>query len=175
MAIGVFWWLRGWFKGADTRAALHFLERKYNDILQDGLDGDLQNAKGFLTNIWRAVCNANQFLGKLYRAPLFLSQQLSAEISKHGHKLVARYLAVATEAHSMNLCRYKLAPKLHIFWHFLWQLDQDRPFTLNPLSYSCQMDEDLVGRTSALSRKVDVRSVHIQTIRRILVSLRQHI
>lgn len=41
----------------------------------------------------------------------------------------------------------------------------------NPLTYSCQMDEDLVGRVSAFSRVVSSRTIHERTLSRYQVAL----
>ena len=44
-------------------------------------------------------------------------------------------------------------------------------YVLNPLAWSCQMFEDYVGRPSRLSRRVNIRQLHSNTIDRVLAAV----
>ena len=43
-------------------------------------------------------------------------------------------------------------------------------FAMNPLTASCQMDEDVVGRVSRTSRRVNIRSTAPLTLQRHLMA-----
>ena len=68
---------------------------------------------------------------------------------------------------------YPLYPKAYIYHHLilqmLWQAkacDQ----SVNPLLYACQMDEDMIGKASRLSRRVNIRLTASRSLDRYLTA-----
>lgn len=165
--------LRNWFKGADTTAVCRFLEDFFSRTLEDYIGPH----RVYLEKILEALSGGNAFLSQLYRSHLFLSRAEARECSRNGFKLISSYLHVATIAHRLDLTRFKITPKLHICFHLVDRLYQaslegSRTLCLNPVSFSCQLDEDLVGQVSTWSRAQSIRVVHERTIRAYLVNLR---
>ena len=127
-----------------------------------------------------AVSAGNAFLSRLYHSHLFLSKQEAGDCSENGFKLMTSYLKLASIAYGLELTRFKIIPKLHILFHLVerlhWAfLGRSEGGCLNPISYSCQMDEDLVGQVCQWSRSQSIRVVHERTIRAYLVNFRLHL
>ena len=68
---------------------------------------------------------------------------------------------------------YPLFPKIHAVHHIWLQIYEDaqiHDYSINPLTASCQQDEDVVGRVSRTSRRVNVRKVCLRTLQRHLMA-----
>lgn len=160
--------LRGWFKGADTAAVCKFLEHKFKETL-------LSNRTEYIEAIYSACSASNEFLRCLYGADLFMPRSVTGRAAACGRKILEQYSKAASIAYSLSKTRFKLTPKYHLFCHVVMNLEtahRTRRFSLNPMAYSCQMDEDLVGRTSTMSKACSIRRVHEQTLRKYLVAVR---
>lgn len=169
-------YLRGWFKGADTAAVCRWLQHKFDQVAVP------QSGSSQLRNYTRAILTAlsagNSFLRELYNANLFLGKLQSEMIAAHGRGLIDGYCKAANLSYAMGKTRFKLVPKLHMLARIVMNMEQGsktRAWSLSPLAYSCQLDEDLVGRTSAMSRSTDIRSVHTRTLRKYLCSVKFHL
>lgn len=162
---------RSWFKGADTAAVARYLEWKYFQIQKDHPEASNQD---YLHVIYQALVAGNEFLRKLYHAHLFMRRPETRHIAKHGRALLTFYTEAVQKAFGLGKARFKLAPKLHMFCHVIRVLEQSSvssTWTLCPVAYSCQMDEDLVGRICTLSRTASSRCVHERTLRKYLVNV----
>lgn len=134
----------------------------------------------YIETMLAAVGAGNAFLSRLYHSHLFLSKQEAGDCSENGFKLMTSYLKLASIAYGLELTRFKIIPKLHILFHLVerlhWAfLGRSEGGCLNPISYSCQMDEDLVGQVCQWSRSQSIRVVHERTIRAYLVNFRLHL
>lgn len=64
-------------------------------------------------------------------------------------------------------------PKLHSMHHMMVRLRDDATslgYSQNCLATSCQLDEDLIGKVSRLSRRVSIRATAERTLGRYLVA-----
>ena len=158
---------RGWFKGADTTTLTHFLEDWYTKILADHPNHEHVN---YIQAILSGLKASNMFFRTLYRANLWLStadrdiliQSLAEVLSSF--KVCARY-----SFRVLQITRWKFQPKYHMLSEVRFQLLVDKENSIrsiSPLSFSCQMDEDFVGRVSQMSRMVSSRRVHTKTLER---------
>ena len=165
---------RSWFKGADTTSVCKYLQNLFEETLRN-----YEGRHGlYLRAIHGALVGGNGFLSTMYRGHLFLSPAEALECSQYGARLLQCYLEAASYAHACDLTRFKVTPKLHIAFHLVDRLHKEGlrgRETLNPVSWSCQMDEDLVGRVCTWSRAQSIRAVHTRTIRAYLVNLRPHL
>ena len=72
--------------------------------------------------------------------------------------------------------RFGLMPKMHYIHHAADRLRRESVLGVwvkNPLSESVQMQEDFIGRPSRLSRRVDVRQLHLRVVERSLINVQQ--
>ena len=68
---------------------------------------------------------------------------------------------------------FPLFPKIHAVQHTWLTLKNESAthgYGMNPLTASCQLDEDTIGRVSRVSRRVNVRLVVLRTLQRHLMS-----
>ena len=132
----------------------------------------------YIGSILAAVTGGNAFLRALYNANLFLGKAEAGLVASHGRQLLEGYMKAASLSYSLGYTRFKLIPKVHMLAHFVLLMEEasrTRTWCLSPLSYSCQMDEDLVGRCSAMSRTSSIRTVHQRTLRKYLVNVKFHL
>ena len=161
---------RSWFKGADTTIVCKWLEWKIPRFEAD-YEGDHDE---HLSQLSRALVEGNSFMSALYHQPLWLKPSDALRISNHGLAFLSLYSSLAGYAFQQGWPRYKLQPKFHMLAHILYSLrdaGSKNIETLNPIAFSCQLDEDFIGRVATLSRTVSSRTIHERTIQRFLLNV----
>ena len=98
----------------------------------------------------------------------------------HLFKLLMVFLQGFTKCaqltNEMGLHRFGLMPKIHYLHHAAHRLRQESersPWAVSPLGESVQMQEDYIGRPSRISRRVDVRQLHLRVVQRSLIAAQQ--
>ena len=155
-----------WSKGALTRNLMKWLVPLLTDLQPD--------AQGLLIRAREAARDLNAALSLLYNAALFLEMDDCKFVYKKGMSFIQEYTALAKDCFQQNQWYlYPLFPKIHAV-HHTWlgiRLDcQACGYSMNPLTASCQQDEDIVGRISRTSRRVNVRKVMTRTLQRHLMA-----
>ena len=72
-----------------------------------------------------------------------------------------------------GLSRFKQQPKSHQLFHIFvtMYVDSKRAgICVNPLAFSCQMLEDLIGRVCRISRRVGARKTAIRTLQTVAIA-----
>ena len=120
-----------------------------------------------------ATFHLNGLFRCFYRAPAFLSANECSWVAEQGLQFLRTYSSMALQQYQSNRqYLFPLYPKLHIFHHLVLEVKcngEQVGLSANPLMTSCQMDEDLVGRTSRLSRRVSIRQVAQRSLDRFLI------
>ena len=155
-----------WHKGALTTNYMFWLV----DIL-----GEVSNDEaGLLVKIRSATYRINAMFSVLFRSEAFLSESESSFVAEQGLRFLECYYMLANEMYRQRKpFLWPLYPKLHSFHHLMLDVKysgERSKLAINPLLHSCQMDEDLVGRASRLSRRVSIRKVASRTIDRYLTA-----
>ncbi|CAE7484592.1 unnamed protein product [Symbiodinium sp. CCMP2592] len=154
----------GWHKGQLTTNLLLWLECLFRS-----------NANLNCSRIEMALRGAaclNSMFRFLYDAGAFLSRTEAMYVSRRGLVFLRCYTELAQlyfREQKPNL--YPLIPKMHSMDHIMIQVHCDGErvgFAANPLSTGCQQDEDVVGRVSRVSRRVNIRQVIHRTFQRYL-------
>lgn len=171
--------LRTWFKGADTAAICKFVEHTF---------GQLTAPAGFelyCECIHLAAEASNTVLSCMYTSGLWLRPMEASAIARHSLCFARRFRECSELAFQMEKCRFRITPKYHAYVHLTHAviqqlgnlvdevLENDTPAILNPLSYSCQLDEDYIGSIAMLSRTTTTGHVHEGTMNRYLVTLQR--
>ena len=139
--------VRTWFKGADTATMTKFLEHKYARLLAD-MDDDMMDT------IHAAFQSANCFLHELYNQGLWIESHVALRVAGHGFQFLDRFARATTLSWSHLLPHFKLQPRLHMFSHPAHELVAHarkvgpNGHIVNPANWSCQLDEDFVGKIS---------------------------
>lgn len=149
---------------------MKFLEWKYKQVLAD-CDSELENV---LTVILNGLVAINKFMRSVYAQPLWVRPEVSGQMARQGMIFMRSFNSAAAHALSLGRPRFKFMPKFHLMAHIFHSLQKnasDGVLGLNILAFSCQMDEDFIGRVAGQSRNVSIRTVHDRTVQRYLLNL----
>ena len=132
----------------------------------------------YMSAIAQSIRWGNEFLRLLYRGGLWLSRAQASAVLHAGEEFCRNYMLCAQHALIRRVLRFKLSPKMHAFAHFLFdlrvQLSMNVAWAASPTMANCQMDEDFVGRISALTCFGSFKRTHKTTLMRYLIHLEEH-
>ena len=155
-----------WHKGALTANLTAWLVI----LLEEGP----RDSDGLLMKCCAATRRINAMFSVLYRSGLFLGEMECAFVAEQGLQYLSCYQELALQMYRSNRQHlFPLYPKLHVMHHILLEVKSKGTAVktaMNPMAFSCQMDEDVVGRASRLSRRVNIRKVAYRTLQRYLVA-----
>lgn len=155
-----------WHKGALTTNFLRWMVELLA-TLHDVLDERLKLCQ-------QATRWLNELFSCLYRADAFLTLQECQLVSHRGMNFLRTYVQLAGAMYTAKKpWLFPLYPKLHSFAEIIIGVQQhgyEFNMALNPVMFCCQIDEDVVGRASRLSRRVNIRLVMQRTLDRYLIA-----
>ena len=155
-----------WSKGS--------LTSNLNLWLVDVLTAGPRDPEGLLMQCCVASRRVNAMFSFLYRAGAFLGEEQCAWVAQQGLQFLACYSSMALRMFRANRqWLFPLYPKLHVFHHLMIEIKmagRTAKMAVNPMVFSCQMDEDVVGRASRISRRVSVKVVATRTLQRYLIA-----
>ena len=115
----------------------------------------------------------NQVWSRLYLLPLWVPSMDAQQIAKAAFRYLSLFMQLANLAaqngETMWLLNSKCHMMVHLFKNFSWEAEMNC-FALNPLALGVQMDEDLIGKTAKINRKVAPALQIKRTLQRYLVS-----
>ncbi|CAE7292132.1 unnamed protein product [Symbiodinium sp. CCMP2592] len=153
-----------WFKGAVTTVVFKFLE---STMCQQNW-----SQEPMLQKAAEAIQSINKCLAALYASDLFIEPGRAIQIAEDGLRFLRRLAWLAKQAAKDGRALWLLTPKTHIMHHLLLEdllLPARKGISpFNPLCWSVQMDEDFVGFSSRLARRVDPRTCSKRCIERYL-------
>ena len=120
-----------------------------------------------------ATAAANSCMRGLYSSGVWLRPNFARSLAMQGLTFLRLYSQLALAAFQQRVRRFALIPKLHYFHHLMVDLLEQSagPWSLNPLVYSVQQQEDYIGRPSRVSRRVSAKSHAIRTVQRVLLAM----
>ena len=150
-----------WHKGALTTVLMEFVEDHYKDV-------DF-SANGLLQECMEAVRAGNACLRTLFSRGVFLSNSDAGFAGEMGMKFLRRFASLAHRCRILGRMLFPLQPKGHAFHHIVLELvlaasRDNRSHIVNPLAWSCQADEDFVGRPSRVSRRVRPGKIQVRRV-----------
>ena len=155
-----------WHKGA--------LTTNLSQWLVDLLGSEGRDPDGLLVKCREATFRVNSLFSTLYKAGAFLGESECAHVAEQGLRFLAVYAELALRMYRANRqFLFPLYPKLHIWHHLILTVKQSgerNQSAINPAMYACQIDEDLIGKASRLSRRVNIRKVASRTLERYLAA-----
>lgn len=150
----------GWYKGALTTTLMEWVE---------SLEGTTDDP--LLVSAFEATKSINRCFRILYAEGAFVSADTANLTGELISRFLRRYNHLVRETYEMECTLFSIPPKIHPLHHFAFDLlkagHAGHP-GINPLLWSTQMSEDLVGRPSRLSRRVGTRLVVQRTLQRYL-------
>ena len=154
-----------WHKGALTTNFCGWLLRLLQDVPAD--------SAGFLARCQSGTANLNAMFECFYQGGFFLDRTECEYSALCGMKFWTAYSFLARKQFEKDRPdMFPLYPKLHLMHHMILRIREDGNefgFSQNAMATSCQMDEDVIGRVSRISRRVSIRMVMERTMGRYLV------
>ena len=154
-----------WHKGALTTNFCGWLLKLLRDIPAD-------NA-GYLARCRVATGNLNAMFECFYQAGFFLNKEECTYSTDCGTNFLTTYAYLAEQQFEQGQpSLFPLYPKLHFMHHMMLKTREEGQrlgFSQNAMACSCQMDEDVIGRVSRISRRVSIRTTMERTMGRYLV------
>ena len=162
--------IRNWFKGQDTLSLLTFLESRFETAVEEVEP----TVVPFFQDILKTIKSANVFMKCLYHTALWLTSQERTTLLESGRQCIEGFEKCANRAFALDMTRFKFQPKIHMWAELLFTLEKEKldgVASLSPLAFATQVDEDMVGKVSAMSRMVNIRTVHSRTLNKYQVAL----
>ena len=154
-------------KGSDSVLLLEFVHLQFKLLLASG-DHPLHEAFACLM-----VCmieNSLDMLHVLYSHNLWLPRECASRLYLHIMAVVRAYKRVAKICFQQKKALFRLKPKWHGLAHLAQelrtQLSNGNPLILNPTIYACEQNEDHIGRTARLSRKLNTKTLSLRMCQR---------
>ena len=154
-----------WSKGAISTQLMRWFVYELRQTANDAVDCEL------LTIIREAAENMHQFLSGLYKQECWIASEKALELASFGNKFLRKYGEAVRLCFREKRTLFSLMPNLHRVAHIVDDLETQASstnFALSPLAYSCQAEEDFVGRPSRISRRVSAKKVVMRTLQRSL-------
>lgn len=115
----------------------------------------------------------------LHSHSLWLDRACAQRVQHYMTVLLRGFKVLATLAKSLNVPAYALKPKLHACDHInrdlKRQLSNKAPKVLNPLAFSCEANESIIGHISRLSRRVNSRTVSCRVLDCVCIKVKNQV
>lgn len=98
-----------------------------------------------------ALQGINAMFSKLHAAGLWLTAEEHSEVRELSRDFCVAYAQLAAMSTGARKLRFKLRPKLHMFYEAICQ-NSGTHWALNPINACCWSDEDFIGKCSRVSR-----------------------
>ena len=102
----------------------------------------------------------NAWMRMLHSGEAWLSREEANRTNLAGRHFLDCYGRLAHICHSRSELKFGLVPKVHMLWHIIHNMivqTRKHGFCENPLSESCSIDEDFIGKFCQLTRSVSPR------------------
>ena len=101
----------------------------------------------------------------LHSHPLWMDRVCGQRCQHHLLVMIRAYRFLALESRRLGVVGFGLKPKMHALHHISKslksQLQSNAPRILNPLVFSCEANESVVGHVSRIARRVSSRTVSL--------------
>ncbi len=157
-----------WNKAALTVTLLEFLQF-YCGENKEWLLAHEDTRYRFLLKATMAI---NDFMSSLYHQDLWVPKAEANRIATKGTTFVKCFVYLAYLSANKGQPMFAIKPKLHMLHECALALQiqaGQSSHAFNPLSESCSLDEDFVGRLAFISRSVSPRLISQRSIERYMV------
>ena len=109
--------------------------------------------KKLLKALQQSLFSATVFWGILHSHGLWLPSTCAQRCQHHLSRMIRGYKSCAQKCHELEYAGFGVKPKLHALHHVSFELLSEvraGGMVLNPLAFSCELNEDAVGRITKL-------------------------
>ena len=160
-------------KGSDTGLLIQWLQFFIALTLRNPppeADTGMLRRMQQLCQSYRAIFRSLHFHG------LWMERSCARRLYVEIMRLLRGYQLVGSLCLQRTFRAFLQKPKNHALahtaYHIRQQLAAGAPYIMNCEAYSCEQDEDFIGRVSRLSRKVDIRTQGKRVFNRIFLKFR---
>jgi hypothetical protein len=145
-------------KGSDVTLCLKWISVITYGFVQTCTDNDQLQILNIILSASQAAVG---FFDCMNQHRLWMSTACAISLYELGHFFLVDYGWLAGWAYRNQFCLFSVKPKAHFFRHILLellaQLEANTQVVLNPLTWNCEQNEDMIGRISSLTVKLDSR------------------
>ena len=119
-----------------------------------------------------AAKTMNMAIAFMYQGGFWIKSIHAKKLSYLIYFFLAKYAVCASLTLRQKLRRFSIQPKCHMICHEAYRLLVDAgkaQWVVNPIVHSNQLQEDFIGRPARLSRRVNIKNVHWNVMRRCLI------
>lgn len=112
----------------------------------------------------------------MYQAGFWIESRKARRLSDFLYTFLSKYAQCAQLCLQQRLRRFSILPKGHMIAHEAFRLrveSQRAPWVINTIAYTNQVQENFIGRPSRLSRRVNIKNLHWNTLLRTLILYQQ--
>ena len=164
----------GWVscKGSDSTLLIRWLKVFVQGLLFDPI------APEHIPTLKRIQCAATSALAcqnLLYQHGAFLHRHCAAVLYQEIHEFLKQYNALAfVSMHSHDFPAFGIKSKYHLIAHAKEDIrkmlgNRSTLFVPSPMLFSCEQNEDVIGKVARLSRKVNTRKTTSRTLEHVLI------
>ena len=128
------------------------------------------------TALVETLGSAKSVFQLLHSHPLWLRRHCAQRAQHHLTVMLRGYKVLAREARNLKVVAYGLKPKLHAVDHInkdlRKQIKGKSPLILNPMAFSCEANESVVGHVSRIARRVNSRLASTRVLDRITIKVK---
>ena len=160
-------------KGADTTLMLQWLLFYLGLVLQSSPEA----AHVRMLKDMHALCKSTlAATGMMHRHGLWMERGCARLLYIELMRTLRGYQLLGSRCLGMGYRAFIQKPKNHALHHIAWSIKEQlllgAPLIINPEAFSCEPDEDFIGRVSRLSRKLDVRKQGHRVFSRMFLKIR---
>ena len=154
-------------KASDTMLLLDYLRWFVSLQLREALPPEHRRLFRLLD---KTIEHGGKIIQICYSHPLWLERACGQALYLHFQTFLAGYQALARVAMEMRYSFFAMKPKFHALNHLAQDLRQvlltPSPKVLNPACWSCDMNEDCVGKLCSLALVVSTRTINKRVMQR---------
>lgn len=162
-----------WFnvKGSDTTLLTHWLLFQMKTWSRTA-----SRHPRFESAVVETLESAKTVFEVLHSHPLWMTRTCGQRVQYHLTVMVRGYKVLAQEAMNLGVVGFGLKPKLHACDHIVKdmrrQLLSNACKIFNPLAFSCEANESVVGHVSRIARRVNTRTCSVRVMERVRIKVK---
>ena len=156
-------------KGSDTMLLLKFIEWQLALHLRDVPDY-LKPHQQMLELLKTVVTNSLEMCDVGYKHPLWIPRTCAQRQYCNIMTVVRGYKRLAKYFTDIGVAGFRLKPKLHALHHLAYSmkivLEKPSPKLINWVAFACEMNEDHIGHTARMSRRLATKTLGLRLMQR---------
>lgn len=159
-------------KGSDTVLMLGFLEWLLTIELRDIAEPMVAH-ENMLRLLLHVITNSLEMCQVCYKHPVFMPRVCAQRLYCNIMVVVRGYKRLAEYFVAQEIAGFRLKPKLHSLHHLAFSIREvlhtPAPKVMNLMVHGCEMNEDHIGHTARMSRKLATTTLGLRLMQRYML------